>query len=54
MRVNPRTLMELHESGELLNPLGKQGDVDIDWGEDADEVIRRRVIWRAESCESCQ
>ena len=55
MRVNPRTLMELHESGELLNPLGKQGDVDIDWGDDADEVIEASCdLENPESCESCK
>ena len=52
MRVDPKTLMELHENGELL---GERGAVDIDWGQDADEVIEASGdLEHPESCESFQ
>jgi|TARA_Y100000033_G_C2704185_1_gene90106 hypothetical protein len=52
MRVDPKTLMELHENGELL---GERGAMDIDWGDDADEVIEASCdLENPESCESCQ
>ena len=47
----PRTLMDLHESGEL----GEVGVLEIDWGDGADEVVVAACdLENPESCESCQ
>ncbi len=49
---DPKTLVELHEAGELL---GERGVLDIDWGDDADVVIEASCgLENPESCESCQ
>lgn len=52
MLIEPKTLMELHEAGELM---GERGVVDIDWGVGADEVVEASCdLENPESCESCQ
>lgn len=51
MTPEPRTLMDLYETGEL----GEVGSLEIDWGEGADEVIEPSCdLENPESCESCQ